>query len=176
MRNDLGVMGTKIVDPYDDERVWTVQCLYAPVSGRALGGVRAKLLDNKGFTSFCNQRDLEVLLELGTPGRYCRWAGQEYVEPGDREWYGLCADTEDLLDDLYEREMLLREAEGTGFLPPRSEIIRLIHAGDKNDAEELLILLWDMDPETGMCPDVRLSTIERRWTRVQREKVVWDRC
>src|ERR1700689_4821822 len=108
LRNDFGLIGESIEDPFTPQRIWTIQGIYAPVPGRALGGVRAKLTDQHEFVTFCNQRDLEVLLGLGTPGRWCRWLGDEYIEPGDRAWCGFCTDAEDLRDDLYERELMLR--------------------------------------------------------------------
>jgi hypothetical protein len=175
LRDDLGLSGVVVRDPDESERLWRVQSVYAPLPRQGLGGVRTKLVDQYGFITFCNQRDLEVLLGLGTPGRNCPWIGKEYVEPGDREWFGFCADEEDLLDDLYDRETLLRQTCALPILPRNSSIKRRIYtSGRGGHLEEEWDMLWDMDPETGICPDTRLETLERRWTRVARSKVRWD--
>lgn len=174
LHDSLGVTGFQIEDPVTPGRVWTVQSLYLPISGRALGGIRAKLVDNKDFITFCNQRDLEVLLDLAKPGDWCAWAGQDYVGPGDREWFGLCADTEDLLDDLYERELMLR-SEFFMILPEGLQLTRRVHMGPGSDSEELQILVRDVDLETGMCPDVRIETLVRRWSMAERMPLAWKR-
>lgn len=175
LQDTFGVMNIQVRDPKESGRLWEVQSIYAPIPGRALGGVRAKLVDTKGFITFCNQRDLEVLVGLGAPGRWCRWLGGDYVHPDDREWCGLCADEEDLLDDLQERELMLRSQVQGGVLTTPLEFTRRVHLEPKNDFEELFILLGDFDPDTGMYPDPRLETIERRWVRSHREKLRWDR-
>lgn len=168
-------MGVQLEDPKERRRIWCIQSAYAPIPGRRLGGVRVKLIDTKGFVSFCNQRDLEVLLGIGEPGRWCAWAGEEYVAPGERDWIGLCSDEEDLLDDLFEREMFLRSQIQGGILVPPIEFTRRVHVDESYDAEELFILVGDFDPETGFYPDVRFETIERRWARSHRERVRWER-
>lgn len=182
LKDDLGLVGVVVRDPSDSERLWRVQSVYAPIPRHGLGGVRAKFVDQYDFVTFCNQRDLEVLLELGTPGRYCPWLGTEYVEPGEREWYGFCVDGEDLNDDLYDRETLLRQTSPTPMLPAGytikrrvyygGEFIKSTHRGAANYEEEW-DLLWDMDPETGECPDTKISTLNRRWSRTAKGRVRW---
>lgn len=167
----LGVVGTEVRDFSNLRRIWTIQSLYAPLPGRAMGGIRARLQDKEGFITFVNQRDLEVLLGLGKPGFICPWSGLRYVGPDDSEWYGLCVDTEDLRDDLQEQELFLRAKHE--ILPSGIEITRRIHKEERVDLEELLVLLWDLDPETGISPDVRLETIEKRWSRVEQKRVLW---
>lgn len=160
----LGIAGLVLCEPSNMDRDWTVMSLYAPVPGRALGGIRAKLVDQKGFVTFCNQRDLEVLLEIAQPGGYCVWLDNEYPAPGERDWIGLCVDHEDLLDDLFDREMEARAQLPNGTpLSPGLELERRVHNGIDNDFEETLTLLWDFDPESGMGPDPRRETIEQRW-------------
>lgn len=171
----LGIVGVRVPDPDDTRRVWEVQGLYLPLPGRALGGVRAKFVDQRGFVTFCNQRDLEVMLGLGTPGRYCVWAEVEYVSPEDEEWHGFCCDDEDLYDDLFEREMFLRAQIPGGVIPTTCDINRLVHLSKNNDCEELFVMLGDYDPETGMFPDPRFETLERRWMRSERRMVRWER-
>jgi hypothetical protein len=171
----LGVVGVRIPDPEHALRAWEVQGLYMPIEGRALGGVRAKLIDQKGFITFCNQRDLEVLLGIGQPGLLVEWRDDAYVGPGDREWCGLCCDEDDLLDDLQEREMFLRAQLPAGVLVPNLEMERRVHLHGSYDCEESYLVTHDSDPETGLFPDTRFETIERRWIRSERRRVRWDR-
>jgi hypothetical protein len=166
IEHTLGVVGAEITDPFQPGRIWVIQNLYSPIPGRALGGLRAKLLDNKGFVTFCNQRDLEVLLGLGSPGRYCEWLGTDYAAPGDRNWCGFGVDEEDLIDDLYERELSFRAESPGACLPAGLELVRRVHDG--SDFEELCVLVTDADPYTGLSPDLRLETTSRRWQSVER--------
>jgi hypothetical protein len=167
----LGVVGFQYKDPTTPNRTWVVQALLAPIKNRHLGGIRAKLCDDKGFITFCNQRDLEILTGIARPGDFCYWMEEHYPEMTDREWYGLCVDDEDLIDDLHERELRLRE-QHPGILPTYIEIARRIHSSGK-DAEELFTLLGDVDFCTGYGPDTRLETVDRRWSRIERTPVQW---
>ena len=162
-------MGSEIVDPECRSRIWSVQGFYSPIVGRALGGLRLKLVDLKGFVGFVNQRDAEVLLGIASPGTYCRWLGTDYAGPGDPGWVGLCADEEDLHDDLFERELLARSDFPPGsVLPSGLEMTRRIHGAPREDFEELMTLLWDADPRTGSAPDLRFESLEFRWKSVER--------
>jgi hypothetical protein len=174
LQHDFGLVGTAIPDPAAPARYWRVQSLYAPIEGRSIGGFRTKLVDEKGFVAFLHQMDLEVLVGVARPGQRCRWSGQVYMAPDERGFCGFCCDDDDLRDDLYDREMLLRAESVTGFLPPNHEILRRVHLEDRVDIEELHILLWDADPETGIGPDIRISTLDRRWVRVERLKAPWE--
>jgi len=174
LQHDFGLIGTAIPDPATPARYWRVQALYAPIEERSIGGFRTKLVDDHGFVTFINQMDLEVLLGVGRPGSKCRWSGQAYLAPEERGFYGFCCDEEDLNDDLYERELLLRAESLTGFLPINHEIVRRVHLEDRLDVEDLYILLWDADPETGIGPDIRIATLEKRWVRVERLKAPWE--
>lgn len=178
LEGDLGLSGHYVVDIEEPARFWRIQWLLSPIPGRALGGVRAKLIDQKDFITFCNQRDLEVLLRYGSPGQYCHWTGKNYVGVGDIDWHGLCCDEEDLTDDLHERECRLREEyakHGYQWLPTGLEIRRRVHLGKGRDVEELYTLLWDMDKNTQAYPDPRLETIHQRWARVERNALMWER-
>lgn len=166
----LGIVGRGVRDTADPRRIWTIQSLYAPVPQRALGGIRAKLIDSENFTTFINQRDLEVLLGMGRPGEHCAWSGHRYVGLEDNRWVGFYMDEDDLLDDLQEREMLLR-AEHPGVLPYGLELTRRIHREQHVDLEELWTMLWDADPETGLGPDVRFGTLEQRWARIEQRRI-----
>lgn len=175
LTTDLGLANAVIQDPRSPFRPWMIHALYTPIPGRALGGIRAKLVDAKGFITFCNQRDLEVLLGYAKPGDWCRWAGQEYVGSDDRTWYGLCADEDDLRDDLQERELLFRAQYEGGVLAPPLEFTRRVHLDAHMDFEELYMLFRDFDVETGFYPDLRLETIDTRWSRSHRERLLWER-
>lgn len=171
---DFGLIGTIIRDPFNSKRRWTVEALYTPVTDRALGGIRAKLVDDKEFFTFVNQMDLEVLLQVARPGEMCKWSGKKYAAPGDHNFFGFCVDDDDLVDDLYDRELMLRAMSPTGILGNNCEVFRRIHLEEKIDVEEFQILLWDMDTETGIFPDPRIETIEKRWARVQRLRTPWE--
>jgi len=173
LEEDFGLPGFQCLDALQPSRVWTLQYLCAPILRRRVGGVRAKFTDNKGYVTFCNQRDLEVLIGLAKPGSKCHWADTEYVSMGEPDWFGLCTDDEDLDDDLLDRELRLREYYPE-VLPEGLQIIRRIHDGGSADTEELLILLADMDRYTGYYPDPRLETIHNRWVRVERTKLLWE--
>lgn len=155
----------------DRRRTWTIQSFLLPTE-RALGGVRAKLQDQKGFISFLNQRDLEVAIGLGLPGDNCPWLGSDYVSPEDKEWVGLYADEEDLVDDLYERELFIRQSYP--LIPEGTSLTRHVHIERGIDVEETYVLLWDIDPCSGMSPDPRFCTILARWQRVERVRVRWE--
>lgn len=175
LEDPLGLQGAFVMDYREPNRHWTVQWLLAPVDGRKLGGIRAKLVDTKGFVSFINQRDLEVTLGHGKADTWCSWLGSNYRSPSDRDWYGICCDDEDLRDDLFERECWLRQELKYPYLPTGLEVRRRVHLDYRQDVEELDVLLWDMDPDTHVYPDPRLKTLGRRWTRVQREPLIWER-
>lgn len=166
-----------IRDPYEPRRIWKIEGLYSPIPGRAVGGIRAKVRDEKDFISFINQRDLEVLIGEAEPGDYCRWLGSDYVGPQHRNWIGFCLDDEDLRDDMFARELELRfhqqEMTGSPLLPTGLELSRRVHMNNSYDAEDLLYLRGDFDPDTGMYPDARLETIDMRWTLIERQKVTW---
>ena len=168
----LGIVGLELPDTKLKDRVWVVHSLLSPTRRRTLGGIRVKLVDNKGFITFCNQRDFEVLLGIAKPGDKCIWASQDYAHPLSDEWYGYCADDTDLFDDLHERELRLRQ--DTPTLPAGLELERRIHFSDTRDVSQLDVFLWDMDRETGISPDPRLETIEYRWACIERQPLQWQ--
>jgi len=156
----------------DPRRLWSIQSFLLPAPRRALGGLRAKLQDQKGFVTFCNQRDLEVLLGLGSPNETCFWLGKKYVEPGDNSWVGFYVDEDDLRDDLYERELLIRCEYP--LIPEGTTLNRLIHVEQGVDVEETYLLLGDWDQDLGIAPDPRYETVQRRWIRVERIRATWE--
>jgi hypothetical protein len=165
-------VGTRL--HYDDpEREWTIQQFLLPSKRRAIGGIRARVEDQKGFSTFCNQRDLEVLIGLGAPGKTCPWLRRPYVDPTSPDWVGFYADEEDLWDDLYERELLLRCDYPQG-IPEGTTVSRLIHTEAGNDFEETVLLVRDWDRASGLYPDPRHSSVQNRWVRVERMRVTWE--
>ena len=168
LQDDFGLTGAVFMDPTDKQRAWTVQGLYTPLRYRTVQGIRTRVADSKGYVSFINQMDLEVLLGMARPGSNCRWTGRKYSEYGDHDFFGLCMDEEDLLDDLFDREQMLRGEYGNGLLPDNLQFVRRLHLEDFVDVEERLLLLWDGDSTTGMSPDFRSETITRRWSSVER--------
>jgi hypothetical protein len=175
LESTLGLIGGSVADPHNPQRVWEVHALFAPLPGRALGGIRIKVVDQKEFVSFCNQRDFELLLGMGTPGQLCPWLDAPYVHWNSDDWCGFCCDEEDLLDDLYDREMFLRGYMEGGILVPGYDIERKVHLEHRVDVEDLFCLIADADPESGMFPDPRFQTIERRWMRAERHRVLWEK-
>lgn len=170
---DLGVMGVEIIDPINKDRRWTATAVYAPAR-RRINGIRVKLVDQKDFVTFCNQRDFEVLIGLARPGDWCQWAAQPYAAPDDRDWFGLCMDQTDFEDDLYDRELFVR-AQCDGVLPEGSMIYRRAHPEPTRDVEDTYVMLRDYDINTGLCPDTRIETINQRWARASRDWVKWER-
>lgn len=170
VEDSLGIVGTRLREPSNLQREWTIRALYTPVRGRALGGFRTKLQDQKGFITFCNQRDLEILLGEASPGDYCVWLDTEYEEPGSTGWVGFCVDELDLLDDLFDRELEARAQlpRPDMALQPGLSFERRVHDGGFNDFIETMVLKFDLDPATGIGPDPRIATIEHRWASVER--------
>ncbi len=170
LESSLDAVGVRLIDPRIPARTWTVQTFFAPVPRRMIGGVRARLVDELGFVSFINQRDLEVLLGLGAPGGDCLWMGGKYIGVGERDWCGLFLDEEDLLDDLQLRELELRIAsinQGLGAVLPSGLVLaRLLHADEGVDLEETYTLGWDLGYSD-------LERIRDRWSRTTRRRVAW---
>lgn len=174
LEDPRGLIGREVRERHSPHRPWTIENVYGPLR-RALGGIRVKVRDSKNFVSFINQRDLEVLLGLATGGGWCSWLEDEYVEEDHPGWFGVCADEDDLVDDLYDRELALRAESPAGLLLPGMEIFRRVHLSRGIDVQEYWILLSDADPTTGRSPDPRVQTILRRWARVEQVRVSWQR-
>jgi len=176
LQEQLGLHNASFEDPKQTGRLWTVTTAYSPLPGRTLGGVRLRVVDNKDFVSFVNQRDFELLIELAKPGDWCAWTNEYYPGLNDEVegWFGLVMDNEDLEDDLYERELYIRAQQPGQPLQPM-EISRRLHLSHGSDYEQLDALLWDADPETGLGPDPRMETLARRWSQVERNRITWSR-
>jgi hypothetical protein len=175
LQDSFGLVGCSFEDPMMPERSWIIDGVYAPIPGRALGGIRVRVTDQKGFISFCNQRDLEILLGLAKSGDYCPWTDSAYPYVNDPEdgWIGLLADRMDLADDLHERELVMRVQHNWGVLPGM-DLTRLIHRSENKDTQRLDILIWDADPDTGLGPDPSLANVSKRWRFVEEQEVRWQ--
>jgi hypothetical protein len=170
LKSTFDIIGATLKDPDTPDLTWAVHALFAPLPKRSLGGIRAKLVATSGLVSFINQRDLEVLLGQARPGKYCDWLRATYQGPTDKGWCGLCMDSDDLEDDLHERELCARAASG-GQLPIGMELTRLLHMDEGHDVEELITSISDHCPETGLTPDSRLETIRSRWSRIEARRL-----
>jgi hypothetical protein len=178
------VIGKGIPDDDDSDRVWTVTNLYAGIPRRTGNlGVRYRCVDNSGFVSFINQRDAEVLMEIGSSGERVPWDDgvQTYASPRDaNRWEGFCMSQIELNDDLYAFESWLRMYHGTKdpaapvkILPPGSSHKRRVYVGANRFYEEKWELVLDADPTSGMGPDTALETVDKRWRRTQMTPVAW---
>ncbi len=183
---ELGIEGYQFEDPFDAKRVWQIDRVYLPAAGRVIGGVRTKMRDQKGFITFCNQRDLEVMLGYAQPGELCSWLDTAYVGPTDDDWLGMMCDEEDLRDDLYDRECFLRtqlneeymRGENPGFcgvITTDNQLARRVHMERHCDVEDLFVLIGDYSFETGQAPDTNFDSVERRWMRAERRRVRWEK-
>lgn len=171
---NFGLIGSKFPDLEEGNRRWTVINVLNTVVTKPNRGVRCRVIDQVGITSFIEHADLDLLVGRAKPGEFCPWTGEHYPEIGDEHagWRGLYMEEPDLEDDLHIRELELRQELGWGILP-ELQLTRYLHLGENRDVERLEMLLMDFDPETGMGPDPGISTICRRWTNVQQEAVEW---
>lgn len=174
LASTFGLIGKTCYDPKNNKRIWTVVNELRPAT--AADYIRLRVIDQRGFISFINQVDFYLLAGLAKPGNVDPWSSQEYPEIGDEVggWVGLHADADDLDDDLHIRELELRQEIGWEVPLPSLELTRYVHTTDTKDEALLEMLLWDADPTTGVGPDMRLETVGRRWSRVQREVVAWQ--
>lgn len=171
LSSTLGLVDRRMPDPTDRGRVWTVVNVLYPADGNH---VRLRLCDEGGFITFIRQKEFEVLTGRCKPGSICPWDGEEYPEIGDSVggWRGIEVTELDLEDDLFLRELDLRQQAGWGVLPPL-QLQRFMKTSDSKNEVLLELLRWDADPDTGIGPDYRLETLGRRWCRVQREEIEW---
>jgi hypothetical protein len=146
------------------KRVWVIQGFLLPSRKRAIQGIRAQVRDQKGFVTFCNQRDLEVLLGLGLPGNMCHWLGRRYAAPGDEDWIGFHSAEDDLWDDLYERELCVRCDYPT--IPEGTTVNRYVHLERGIDVEETWVCIKNNS--------TRYETVYHRWVRVERVRATWE--
>lgn len=179
LREDLDVVGQEFTDPTNSRRCWTVDGLYAPIQARALGGVRLRVKDQKGFVSYINQRDAEVLLNYASAGELCGWLGsQRYLSPSDINFWGLCIDPFDMEDEIVSIEAMIRydkfRARASPIIPTGYRISVPLHLGKGEDVLRMLSFTGDMDPGTMLSPDLSLERAARRWQILDTRKVDWS--
>lgn len=175
IKDDFGLTGYYFQDCLEPDRWWCIEAFYRSEE-HSRTGVRAQVCDGKAFRSFVLQHDLEVLLGMYKPGQRSPWSGQTYGEPGEHDFQGLQADSDDLEDHLYGLELVLRglyAPQYRGGLPSNAEIKRRVHLAHKEDYEELHVLVRDDDPDTGVRPDYLQRHVAGRWKLVERTAVSW---
>lgn len=163
--DELGLPGQQL---FDDEtsRIWTVIAVYAPRS--VTGGVRIKLNDNRGFVSFLEQEDYEVIFDMVQPGDICPWSGRKYAGPGDRDWNGLYADDFDLKDDLYDRHQEFVRIYN-GYVPTDALIQRCVHSENRDFLES-----WGYLPSLAGHIPITADNVDTAWVRVESMNVKWE--
>lgn len=166
LRNDFNLLDHTIEDARRPTREWTIVGVYAPLTCRAVEGIRVKVVDQSGVITFIEQMDLEVLLGLARSGAMCVWSGKRYAGPGDSSFVGLVCDEDDQLDDLMDTENVIRRS--VAIIPNRTTIHRKLQLEFGHEVEETWMMMGDSDVESGMSPDLRMETIERRWKRISR--------
>lgn len=185
-------LGSSFYDREKAGRVWTVIDLYAPLYSRQCPGIRALVSDQKNFLSFIEQRDLEVLLGIGTPGEPCPWLyGTNYPGPDDADWFGLNIDDDEIEELLFANETMYRQDPlyaPNGLLnsmalawhdgPFVPDVTFRLH-GDGRDWESIYTFNKDSVRDDGtnqgsFLPNHSLSNIFERWSRIQKEKIEWD--
>lgn len=169
LRNDFNLLGQSIRDPYVSTREWSIVGVYAPLSCRAVGGIRVKVADVNGTIAFVEQMDLEVLMGLAKPDNLCAWSSKRYVGPGDRSFVGLACDDDDLLDDLLDTENIIRQT--APVIPEGTSIDRSVYLEFGSEWEESWRMMWDGDSSTNTVPDLKFETLERRWKRISRNRI-----
>ena len=168
LADNFGLVGYQVVDPLEPTRPWWITSFYSPLTSRAVQGIRARLQDQYGFVTFCNQRDLETLLGIGEPATWCKWLGRNYQHRSSDNWAGLTCDYEDLRDDLYERELEWRHhyaQHGHNHLSGNPTIERRVHEDVNKDFEEYWVFIQDRKKDSGESPDLRFSSLLARWSR-----------
>lgn len=166
LRDDFNLLDHTVKDVRRPNREWTIVGVYAPLTCRAVEGIRVKVVDQDDVITFVEQMDLEVLLGLARKGDTCAWSGKRYLGPGDSAFAGLVCDEDDLLDDLMDTENIIRRS--VAIIPNRTTIHRKLQLEFGHEVEETWMMMGDSDVESGMSPDLRMETIERRWKRISR--------
>lgn len=171
-------IGAKIEDTSNPHRYWTVTNIFAPNERLAIRGVRLRLRDQTGVTTFLNQRDAEVLLDIAEPGWRVPWQNNLiYPRISDSSFVGFAMDVTDLADDLHILEANLRKSvhatTGRTYLSD-GRIERKVYTGSKNNSREVFEFVSDTN-SNGLMPDLSLTSIGSRWRRVTQEYFSWQR-
>ena len=168
-------IGKSVRDPDNKSRLWTVRDAFAPEEDVAAGnslGVRFRCIDARGFVTFINQRDLEVLLGYGKPGERIPWSDNRYYVSvfSEAHWVGFQVQKWDSLNDLHLRETAIRIDRGYGNapIPMGATITRLIHMRDGQDLEVKFTCVGNADRHSGYGPDTQFGSVEYRWNCVEK--------
>ena len=167
LRDDFGLIGHAVHDQRVDGGKWFIHGVYAPLGSHRPSGIRVKVVHPPSSTvTFIGQIYLEVALGLATPGSLCPWAGIPYPRPGTPTFYALVCDDDDLEDDLYDRELVLR-SDATEILREGTTITRRYQHEPGSIYRETLILVRDRGG-SGEVPANQLDGVGTRWQRVER--------
>lgn len=175
LAEDFGLLRRLIEDTQNAERTWRIVGVYAPLKARSVQGLRVKVVDEQGFITFVEQMQLEVLLGLGRPNTLCAWSGKMYRDVEHQLFDGFVMDDDDLIDDLLDREHIIRASCTNGVIPESGTITRKVHLADGEEFEDTLIMLYDGDRSTGLHPDYRQDTLMNRWSRSERTRCNWKK-
>ncbi len=184
----LGLWGRTFQDPIMPQRRWTVENTLCPVleerttlltrSVRSKDPLRLRVVDQYGIVSFIGQFDFELLCGDAKPGDINPWTQEERYEIGDRRrgWVGLHAYPDDVEDDLFLRELELRQQNDyrvSDLLLHGFDLPRYLHTGERVDEQFLDTYLGDFDP-LGCPRDLSLEALSKRWLHIQREVMTWQ--
>lgn len=160
LKTNFSLAGVKVKDPKEN-RVWRIEACYAPLAIRRVRGVRFKVRDDRGFISFIEQLELELLLGVRKAGDYCTWAKCFYPEV--ENMYGMCLDAFDLQDDLFDEERLTL-ATNEEYVYTGGCIERRIHHEEYNDTYEW----WQYIPDNTEIKSA--FNAHTRWKCITKEK------
>lgn len=166
LRQEFNLIGQKIYDRDSDP--WVIQGVYAPLTARKPSGIRvkAKLLGAKtDIISFVDQYYLEPLIDAirCAEGRLCDWAGRRYLATDDPAFHAFVTDEDDLIDDLFDRELLIRASHP--IIPSGTSLCRYVQLEPGDVVEETWILTQD-----GADSSKSVEGVESRWRRAERKK------
>lgn len=165
LKKDFNLIGHKIYDRDDDP--WVIQGVYCPLTTRKPSGIRVKAkLFNAAVDifSFVDQFYLEPLIDSAgcAEGRMCDWAGRRYIAKNDAAFHAFVTDEDDLADDLFDRELMIRAAHRR--IPDGTSVCRYAQLEPGEIVEETWHLIHD-GPDS---PSV--EGIEERWKRSERKR------
>jgi len=153
----FGLIGYQVKDPVVKNRHWSVSGFFYPTNRY---GLRVRLVDNRGFSTFINQRDFEHLIGMYDSGDECPWLDEPYVNVDSRQYVGFTMDQIDLQDDLY-----VREIEDIGFdIALYTEIERRIHFDGGDYLERLFLFEHSTEYERIMRRWISVETVKVKWT------------
>ena len=126
--NPYGHIGKRFPDPENSCRVWAVFNEFLPNEDSPL--IRLRAVDQKGFVTFINEMDCDLLRGTARPRQLHARTELQYPEIGCHRdgWRGMYVTERDLEDDLHIRELELRAQYGWYILladPRESRVLEL---------------------------------------------------